>query len=151
MLKNYLNIIYISHGSEKFHIQTKFSVLTLLHFLDQLQFENIRICIYTDAPSYFPTHPLIRLFPLTPKELSAYKGKLGYVHRIKLAILQRASMEVLENPNSKMLYVDCDTRWLKFPSDQLLDFCAADAHHPVALMHILEGTLSNPLIPYQYL
>lgn len=108
-----VHIVYLSHGGKKYYDQTRFSVLTLLHLLIEQNRTDVRIAVYTDDPSTVPEHEFVTCMPLTRAQLSAYRGPLDYVHRIKLMVLRDAARHF----GSALLYVDCDTRWLALPDD----------------------------------
>lgn len=138
-----VNIVYLSHGSRKYHDQTRFSVLTLLHLLLQQQRDDIRIVVYTDDAREVPQHPLIRAIVLQRAELAAFRGTFDYVHRIKLNVLRRASSE-LDGP---LLYVDCDTRWLHLPDDIFSRLRGDGGQAPLCCMHVAEGAFSPAFFP----
>jgi hypothetical protein len=104
-------ILYLSHGGQKYHDQTRFSVLTLLAQLIEHDRNDFRIAVYTDQPGQLPAHDLIQALPVSPESLAAWRGPLDYVHRIKLCLLRRALCEL----GAPLIYVDSDTRWLQIP------------------------------------
>ncbi|OWY38579.1 hypothetical protein CEK28_10765 [Xenophilus sp. AP218F] len=133
------HIVYLSHGGKKYHDQTRFSVLTLLHHLRAADRDDIRVAVYTDDPSAAPVDPLVRIIPLTAAELRAYRGRFDYVHRIKLMVMRRACDEL----DSAMMYVDCDTRWLRVP-DEAFDALLSGGS---CCMHVREGELGPGFFP----
>ena len=137
-------IIYLSHGKEKYHYQTKYSVLSLLGLLLSQNRTDYKIVIYTDRPDLVPEHDYIECIKLYPEELITWKGPLDYVHRIKLEILRRAAVSY----NNSIIYIDSDTRWLALP-DRPFDNLNSGA---TAYMHKLEYRLTdNPnLYTYRY-
>jgi hypothetical protein len=138
------NIVYLSHGSQKFYDQTTFSVMTLLWRLIQANRGDIQIVIFTDQIRSAPQHPLVKVVEITRDELRRYKGRFDYVHRIKHCILLKASQEL----TGPILYVDCDTRWLEIP-DQALDILKQDhgAITPHCCMHEIDGAFSETHFP----
>jgi len=138
------NIIYLSHGGKKYYDQTRFSVLSLLHLLIEQQRQDIHIVVYTDSLESVPQHPLIQAIAIEKSQLAAYRGRFDYVHRIKLEVLQRASLEV----GTPLLYVDCDSRWRSLP-DEL--FARLQINLPnqqqVGCMHVLEGQFCPEFFP----
>jgi len=140
-------IIYLSFGGQKFYDQTRFSALTLLDRLLRQERNDFRMVIFTDRPEQSPEHDLIRSVRVAPEELKRFRGPLEFIHRVKLEILRRAEAEF----GLPLLYVDCDTRWLKIPHEpfELL----ADGRRgqngavPVFYMHKYEGTLGAGFYP----
>lgn len=141
-----LHIVYLSHGSRKYHDQTRFSVLTLLHLLLQQQRQDVRIVVYTDDAAEVPAHPLIRAIVLQRHELAAFRGPFDYVHRIKLNVLRRASQEL----DGALLYVDCDTRWLHLPDALFARLRGEGGSAPVCCMHVPEGAFSEQFFADYY-
>jgi len=134
-----LHIVYLSHGSRKYHDQTRFSVLTLLHLLLRQQRQDIRIVVYTDDAASVPDHPLIRPIVLLPETLRGFRGQFDYVHRIKLHVLRQASAEL----DGALLYVDGDTRWRYLPDALFARLNGDDGPGAVCCMHIAEGYFSE--------
>jgi len=104
-------ILYLSHGGQKYHDQTRYSVLTLLALLLAQNRNDVRIVVYTDRPDQLPAHDLVQAVWVSPADFATWRGPLDYVHRIKLGILQRALGEL----GAPLIYVDSDTRWLQIP------------------------------------
>jgi hypothetical protein len=104
-------ILYLSHGGQKYHDQTRYSVLTLLALLLAQNRNDVRIVVYTDRPDQLPAHDLVQAVRVSSADFAAWRGPLDYVHRIKLGILQRALGEL----GAPLIYVDSDTRWLQIP------------------------------------
>jgi hypothetical protein len=106
-------ILYLSHGGQKYHDQTRYSVLTLLALLLGQSRNNFRIVVYTDRPGELPAHDLVRAVCVNPEQFAGLRGPLDYVHRIKLGVLRRALGEL----GAPLIYVDSDTRWLRIPNE----------------------------------
>lgn len=133
-------IVYLSHGAQKYHDQTRYSVLTLLDLLTKQGRHDIKITIFTDRPTESPDHELVSSIYLAPDDLARFRGPLDYVHRIKLEVLRRAEAEL----GLPFIYVDGDTRWQKIPDEQ---FAFLADGRPVAYMHKLEGMVSANFFP----
>jgi hypothetical protein len=125
------NILYLSHGGQKYHDQTRYSVLTLLALLLAQNRNDVRIVVCTDRPDQLPAHDLVKALYVSRGEFAAWRGPLDYVHRIKLGILRRA----LEELGAPLIYVDSDTRWLNIPD---APFAALSGEAP------LPGTVGVP-------
>lgn len=134
-----LHIVYLSHGGKKYHDQTRFSILTLLHLLISQGRDDIRVAVYTDDPDSVPQHDLVKIFPLTAQQLRSYRGQFDYVHRIKLMVMQCACADL----GTALMYVDCDTRWLSIP-DQVFQALEQDGN---CCMHVKEGVLGPAFFP----
>jgi hypothetical protein len=104
-------ILYLSHGGQKYHDQTRYSVLTLLALLLAQNRNDVRIVVCTDRPDQLPAHDLVKALYVSREDFAAWRGPLDYVHRIKLGILRCA----LEELGAPLIYVDSDTRWLNIP------------------------------------
>ena len=134
-----IHIVYLSHGGKKYYDQTRFSVLSLLHLLLKQQRQDVKIMVYTDAPDSVPAHPLVRTETLSRTQLQAYRGQFDYVHRIKLEVMLKAAREL----GTAVLYVDCDTRWLRVPDDLFARLEAGNA----SCMHVNEGVFGPGFFP----
>jgi hypothetical protein len=142
-------ILYLSHGGQKYHDQTRYSVLTLLALLLEQNRNDFRIAVYTDQPGQLPAHNLVQPIPVSPEDFAALRGPLDYVHRIKLGILRRA----LDAFGAPLVYVDSDTRWLHLPDGPFAELsCDDDApgSPPPCYLYKIEGTISPAFFP-QYL
>src|SRR5258707_8605008 len=106
-------ILYLSHDGQKYHDQTRYSVLTLLALLLQQNRNDFRIAVYTDRPDLVPAHDLVKPIRVNAGEFAGMRGPLQYVHRIKLEVLRRAPGDL----GTPLVYVDSDTRWLRIPHE----------------------------------
>ncbi len=127
-------IVYVVHGDVAYHDQAVFSVCTLLALIEDRQCRDLLIHVYTDQPQRMPMHAQIRCWPLQHADLRAWRGPLDYVHRIKLAVLQRAETDL----GLPFIYVDCDTRWRDLPLEAFRTLEASPAQPPVCFMHARE-------------
>ncbi len=142
-------IVYLAHGDDKYLKQALYSLLTLLNVLDQSGRDggkdsdpkhDIRVLVYTDSPACFPRHPCVVIRELERSRIRRFKGTHGYVHRIKLAVLD----EVVKSDEGPVIFVDCDTKWIKSPATA---FDALQTGSPVFFMHEFEGELSREFFP----
>ncbi|GLU35355.1 hypothetical protein WKR88_27870 [Trinickia caryophylli] len=134
-----IHVIYSSFGGRKYHDQTRFSVLTLLHLLLEAKRTDIRIVVYTDAPATVPKHDLVISMPFTAQQLAEFRGPLEYVHRVKVAMLQHAAKHF----GTALLYIDGDTRWRELPNDVFEQLALGNNIY----MHVDEGRLSEQFFP----
>jgi hypothetical protein len=142
-------ILYLSHGGQKYHDQTRYSVLTLLAQLIEHERNDFRIAVYTDRPDDLPAHDLIRPVPVRPEDLAAWRGPLDYVHRIKLCLLRRA----LSEHGAPLIYVDSDTRWLQIPDAPFAALSGDASPNPASspcYLYKIEGTISPTCFPQYF-
>ena len=131
-----MNIIYISHTSQKFYDQTRFSILTLLHLLVQKNDRAIQIIVYTDSPESVPSHPLISIKKISQDLIKRFKGPFHFIHRVKLKVLLDESRKNTE----PFLFVDSDTRWLSYPEELLQVMSSKEAAiSPTCYLHVRES------------
>jgi hypothetical protein len=138
-------ILYLSHGGQKYHDQTRYSVLTLLALLIGQNRTDVRIAVYTDRPDQLPAHDLVQAIRVSPGEFAGLRGPLDYVHRIKLGILRRALGEL----GAPLIYVDSDTGWRHIPDAA---FAALDSTGPRASCHLykVEGAITASFFPQYF-
>lgn len=132
-------IVYLAHGGNKYLKQAVYSLLTLLWWLDNSD-SDIHVIVYTDAPEHFPRHRCITIRELDAAEIRLLKGSHGYVHRVKLAILD----EVVKLGDGPVIFVDCDTKWIRCPSNA---FRVLESDAATFFMHDYEGELSPGFFP----
>lgn len=139
-----LNVLYIAYGSPKYRDQARFSVLSLLHFLQAQGREDVGILVCTDNKDWLPQHPLIQGVPITAQEISDYAGPLQFQFRIKILLPQK----LIRETGVPLLLVDSDTRWLGFPEDlpERLNTPGADGRAQFC-MHLKEGDFSAQFFP----
>jgi hypothetical protein len=138
-------ILYLSHGGQKYHDETRYSVLTLLALLLEQNRNDFRIAVYTDRPDQLPAHDLIQPVRVNPDEFASLRGPLDYVHRIKLKVLRRAR----DHLGAPLIYVDCDTRWLRIP-DEPFGALSGSGPSPACYLYKVEGSISASFFPQYF-
>ncbi len=138
-------ILYLSHGGQKYHEQTRYSALTLLALLHEQSRNNFRIVVYTDQPGQLPAHDLVQAVRIDPAQFAALRGPLDYVHRIKLGVLLRALGEF----GAPLIYVDSDTRWLRIPDEPFAALSGAGAP-PACYLYNVEGSICANFFPQYF-
>jgi hypothetical protein len=138
-------LLYLSHGGQKYHDQTRYSVLTLLARLLEQNRNDFRIVVYTDQPGQLPAHDLVQAVRLNPEQFVALRGPLDYVHRIKLGVLLRALGEL----GAPLIYVDSDTRWLRIP-DEPFGALSGSTTPPACYLYKVEGSISASFFPQYF-
>jgi hypothetical protein len=130
-------IVYQSHGKQKFHDLTRYSVLTLLAWMLEHERNDFRIAVYTDRPDQLPVHDWVKPIRVTSGDLARWRGPLDFVHRVKLEILLRAQNEF----GAPLIYVDSDTQWLRIPDEPFAALSASGAP-TICYMHKAEKPIS---------
>ncbi len=138
-------LLYLSHGGQNYHDQTRYSVLTLLALLLEQNRNDFRIAVYTDQPGRLPAHNLVQAIRLNPEQFAALRGPLDYVHRIKLGVLLRALGEL----GAPLIYVDSDTRWLRIP-DEPFGALSGSVTPPACYLYKVEGSISASFFPQYF-
>jgi hypothetical protein len=139
-------ILYLSHGGQKYHDQTRYSVLTLLALLLEHNRNDFRIAVYTDHPDQLPAHDLVQAVRVSPEEFGALRGPLDYVHRIKLGVLRRALGEL----GAPLIYVDGDTRWLQIPDEPFAALDSLGPGSPPCYLYRVEGAITARFFPQYF-
>jgi hypothetical protein len=110
-------ILYQAYGLNYIYNQVLFSILTLHHHV-QGNFEGFKVVIYTDKPEIFLKYSNeipISTELLTKKNLEEYRGESGFVHRVKICIIQ----DCFTKYKSDIFYLDSDTYFTKPPHSLL--------------------------------
>lgn len=128
-------VVYIAYGHDAFRSQAAYSALTLLHRLLRDGPHDARVVIYTDDRAGLPRHERIETRIVRAAEIEAYRGPRGFVHRVKLAVLEDAR----RRHDGPIIYVDGDTKWERGPAEA---FAALERPDPPCFMHECEGTLA---------
>ncbi len=133
-------LVYQAYGSVDILQQTKFSVLSLLKQLPDTS--DLEVWIYTDQKKFFEdffqNRQNVRLFELTPEQISKWKGPLQFVHRLKLEILIDAGTKF----KGCLFYCDSDTYFTKPPTTLF-----SKVNDRISLMHVKEGALEQNTDP----
>ena len=138
------SIVYIVHGSERFHDQARFSILTFLDLMLKAGRSDIQCVVFTDRPELAPSHPLVLAVPITHDQAQAWRGPLDFVHRVKLEVMRRAVRQF----GAPIVYLDTDTRWVNLPDAKLLKLHQPGKDSRLCL-HTSEGLLS-PQLHHRY-
>src|SRR5687768_16104808 len=94
-----------AYGSPRVIRQARFAVLTFLHHALERD-EPWTVVVYTDEPGAFADlGPNVVTEPMHDARLTAWRGEIDFVHRVKLEIL----LDCLERHDGTLLYVDSDT------------------------------------------
>ena len=130
-------LVYQAYGGRAYLDQALFSILTFRHHYPATA-PNIQLVVYTDQPEHFAGSGA-QCELLTPERIAAWRGRYGFVHRLKVEMLRDATNRF----SASLLYLDSDTYWKSSPLE-LLD--AIQTNHCV--MDRFEGNLSSQCHPY---
>lgn len=125
-------ILYLALG-ERCARQAIYSILTLLGVYEG-RFFPFRVLVLTDHPSLFAGfgRPIEAKY-LSPEQVEAWTRPHGFVLRVKIKVIQEAMAG-----NSDVLFVDCDTLFMRRPDAVL---ARVQAGRPV--MHLYEHPLGR--------
>ncbi len=133
-------LVYQAYGLTEILQQTKFSILSLLRQLQDS--ETLEIWVYTDQPDFFQgfygPHPRLKLISVTMEQVQQWKGKMQFVHRVKIEILRHAASQF----KGHLFYCDGDTYFLNSPMSLL-----SKVNDRTSLMHVAEGALDQSKDP----
>jgi len=128
---NYL--IYQAYGSPDILNEALFSILSYLR-----QPAGATVLVYTDNPAHFRAvlgeAPGVAYVPIEPAQWQAWRGDIGFVHRVKIMVLQHAAAHYAGN----LLYVDTDTIFTQSPAG--IFYLLSQGQR---FMHLSEGRLDN--------
>jgi len=105
-LNNYL--VYSVFGNENFYNEALYSILSYLKFHKA---DENQIIIYSDSTDFFKKKlsQSIIYIELSNDEITNWKGKHNFVHRVKVKVIQ----DVVSKYNGNFLYLDSDTYFTK--------------------------------------
>jgi hypothetical protein len=139
-----MHLLFQAYGSEAVLRQTVFCIRSLAYTTAQAgaDFEDYTLVVYTDVPAYFRRSLAdarnLRLEPLHPDQLRAWRGPADFVHRAKICLLQA----FFDKYNAPVCYLDSDTLFVRNPAPLF-----ATVAPGTSLMHIMEETLEQPQAP----
>jgi hypothetical protein len=136
------HIVFQAYGSDSNLQECLFALLSFSAVHPTVPADTI-LHIYTDRQDWFARQQIglpLQYHALDQNRLQDWRGKINFVHRVKIALLQDLAQEVQGN----ILYLDSDICFLQ-PVNPLLQRIAAGE----LFMHIAEGRLEeepNPVI-----
>ncbi len=111
------HILYVAHGAECFIQEAAYSILSLWRQPDGRSYE---VTVVTDLPerliALVGADPRLHVLPLEQVRRDAWRGSLGYIHRIKPLAIQWAARESTVSADDLFLYVDSDTVFTRSPA-----------------------------------
>jgi hypothetical protein len=125
------NLVIQSFGRE---YEYRRAILTILSFYAHcpLPVEQTRVLLFTDRPEYFSSYLSglpIDFILLTPEKINDMRGKIDFLHRIKIAVIE----EAFKKTEGNIIYADSDTFFIADPLPLLKQLAPAKS-----FMHILE-------------
>lgn len=135
MQKNY--IVTQCYGNKEIFLECAFLLLSLSR-MQRLQNDDLEVHIYTDNPEWFLRFadcPLPLFFhELSPDILKNWRGKIDFVHRVKIEALLNFTLAEQGN----VLYLDTDVQVMR-PFGELWQAIGAGE----LFMHINEGIVAS--------
>ncbi|MDQ3073198.1 MAG: hypothetical protein M3Q97_08065 [Bacteroidota bacterium] len=131
-------VLYQAYGKEEIAHEALFSILSVMR-LEDPDISGFKIIIYTDLKALFQQYLLhysfIEYREINQSEIREWRGKIDFVHRVKVKILQDFfSM----HPDANLIYLDSDTYML-----QPLSPLFREVSKGQLLMHICEGRIES--------
>ncbi len=129
-----MHLLYLTFGPNvQNHVQAAFSILTFLRPEQRTAVSSITVM--TDQPAWYAhLADVVTIYPLTPAQLTDWRGPHDFFWRIKICGLQALAAQ---HPGEALLYLDTDT--LLFGDAHEL---ARTLQQGAPLMHQDEGALT---------
>lgn len=135
-----MKIVYQAYGREDIIQQVLFSVVSLKSRAETTA--NWSIEIYTDQAErlteFFQGWDEVKIVPITSSEIKGWRGAIDFVHRVKLKVLEKATVGL----NEPLVYLDGDTYFAKDPTALFQQISPSRS-----LMHIRETRLDQARDP----
>jgi len=108
-----INIVIQSFGREN---EYKRAILTILSFYTHCSVpaDQTRVLLFTDRPEYFSSYLAglpVDFILLTPEKIVDMRGKIDFLHRMKIAVIE----EAFNKTEGNILYADSDTFFIADP------------------------------------
>lgn len=131
-------IVFLCYGNEGVFYECAYSLLSLSRTNTAEQLTGTEVWIYTDNPAWFallhdcsiPLH----FRTLDSNTIKQWRGKIDFVHRIKIEALKDFTKE----RNGNILYTDTDVAMTQGIGQVWQNINAGELY-----MHVNEGTVSN--------
>src|SRR5690348_7799104 len=106
-------IVLQCYGNEAIFHECTFALLTLCQLYTPDELQKFQVWIYTDKPEWFIAFrdcPLqITLKKINDEVIQKWKGKIDFVHRVKIEVLR----DLLLTKAGNVLYLDTDVVFLR--------------------------------------
>lgn len=135
-----MKIVYQAYGREDIIQQVLFSIVSLKTRAQN--FASFKIEIYTDQAArlknFFVDVPEVQIKEITALQIKSWRGDIDFVHRVKLMILQQATVALHE----PLVYLDGDTYFAKDPTELFSQISPTRS-----LMHLRESRMDEATDP----
>ncbi|MCZ2356478.1 MAG: hypothetical protein LC115_07295 [Bacteroidia bacterium] len=105
-------IVYQAYGKTEILHECLYSLSTLWPYILN---SDLKVIVYTDQPDWFRQQigeeSSVLFFPITAEKIQQWRGKIDFVHRVKIAVL----LDISERVSGNLLYVDTDTTFMASP------------------------------------
>lgn len=109
-----VNLVLQSYGSETEYKRAVFAIWSFFVYYRGPR-DSANVLVFTDNVDYFQSmlgkFP-VRYIPLTTEKIKTMRGKIDFVHRVKIAVIEEA-FQIVGAEN--LLYVDSDTFFINDP------------------------------------
>ncbi len=137
-------IVFQCYGNESVFHECAFALLSLSRVYEGGVPAGLEIWIYTDNAAWFQRFkdcPLpLQFRKLEPQTIKAWRGKIDFVHRVKIEVLR----DFTENRTGNVLYADTDVVFTN-PVEPMMQAVESGRLY----MHVMEGKISdegNPVL-----
>jgi hypothetical protein len=132
-----MTLVYQAYGRPDIIRQSLFSILTFLRYgLKE------KVLVYTDHENivrdFFAGQSTVEVVPVTMDQVALWRGKIDFVHRVKIEIL----LDATKRTKDSLFYLDGDTVFLKDPKDLMIQVTPGQS-----VMHVMESRLDKAQDP----
>jgi hypothetical protein len=127
--------LYLVFGQDKFFLESKLSIASILHFSQQEAFDY-QIVIYTDQPNFYQ-HETIVVHTINEQTIKEWSGENNYIYRSKIACMKDCMQGY---PQDNIVMMDTDTVFKHHPKHILMHISPNQC-----IMHFNEGRPSLQL------
>jgi hypothetical protein len=109
-----VNLVLQSYGNEREYKRAIFTVWSFFVYYQGPR-DSANVIVFTDNVAFFQSmleNFPIHYVPLTAEKIKAMRGKIDFVHRVKIAVIEEAFRIV---GSDHLLYVDSDTFFINDP------------------------------------
>jgi hypothetical protein len=139
-MKNHL--VFQCYGKDVVFHECALALLSLCRVHDQDALKNIQVHIYTDRPEWFDRLRIdglaLHLITMDSATIQSWRGKIDFVHRVKVAML----MDFSQQHEGNILYCDDDVIFTRTLAPVFKQMDAGNL-----FMHVMEGRISNGANP----
>jgi hypothetical protein len=137
-------IVFLCYGAEGVFYECTYALLALSRLYSKAELRELEVWVYTDKPEWFASFsdcPVqVRCRVIDGELIKAWRGKIDFVHRIKVEALK----DFAASRNGNVLYLDTDT-----VITHRMDEVWQGIKEGKLYMHVHEGVVSgrgNPIL-----